>query len=104
MGLAQGVLVTAQQRRQQVVRPVEQLAVQSQREPGLREVVSVQMQIAQLVHVPDVHLFAVDLAVEILYNVVPYYCLLLNPYLAEKMLQIFMSLFDTFFFSYSPIS
>lgn len=66
MRLTQRILVTAQQWRQQTVGPVEQLGVQLKRECRLCVVVTVQVQTTQLVHVPDVHLLAVDLTVEVL--------------------------------------
>ena len=49
------------------VAPVEQVGVQQQREAGLREVVTGQVQVTQLVDVADVHLLPVYLVfVEIL--------------------------------------
>jgi hypothetical protein len=57
-----------QQGRQRSIRPVEQLAMQLQCICSFSVIVTLQMQVTQFIHIANIHLFAIDLTVEVLFH------------------------------------
>jgi len=61
-----GVAAALQHEADFAVGPHEQFAVQPQRVGRLGEIVTLEMQLAQFVHIANVHFLSVDLVVEVL--------------------------------------